>query len=282
MHKIYLHLEKGGTGKSISVYHLSCMLGELFNKRVLVVDLDAQKNVSFLFGVDGDEIVSNGGCSIAHCLAKDLNLDRERRSIKDCIIKDVSPNVDLAVSSSNIVQAEISILSEMFNKDLLLANALKEVEEEYDYVFIDTHSTYDQIFINAIRACDLVIPTMKTDFQNLQNFTQTMNNLEAMAKQGVNPDIGGVLTTVFEWNTIQSKQCIQYLYDNGYSVWGCVKKQVAVQDSVMCNMPIHKYAPTSQGTLGYLGTVHNILNHYGEDFKIPMDNTKFKKEKRTK
>lgn len=276
MHKVYLHLEKGGTGRTLSTYHLCWVLGDLFNKRVLAVDLDAQKNLSFLFGYDGDEIVANGGYSIAHCLAKDLNVDRQRRNIKDCIIKDVAPNVDLAVSSSNIVQAEVSILSE-FNRNTLLANALKEVENDYDYVFIDTHSTYDQIYINAIIACDLIIPTMKTDFQNLNNFIQTQNNLKCMAKEGVAPDIGGVLATTFESNTSQSKQSLMYLNNNGFDVWGIIKKQVAVQDSVMNNMPIYKYAPSNQGTVGYIKTAHNILKHYDEDFEIPFDE-KFKIE----
>ena len=138
MHKIYFHLEKGGTGKTISQYHLAWVFGELFEKRVLIVDLDAQKNLSFLFGIDGDEIISEGGYSIANCLAKDLNPDRKRKNIRECIYETIIPNVDLAIASSSIVQAEISILSEL-NRHLLLNNALSEIEDEYDYVFIDTH-----------------------------------------------------------------------------------------------------------------------------------------------
>lgn len=276
MHNVFLHLEKGGSGKSISTYHISCMLGELFNKRVLVVDLDAQKNVSFLFGINGDEIIMNGGCSIANCLAKDLNPDRQARPIKDCIIKDVAHNVDLAIASSNIAQLETFISTELFNRERLLLNALEQVKDNYDYVFIDTHSNYDQIFLNSIVACDLVIPTMRTDFQNLQKFVDTINNLKAMSKQGISPSIGGVIATSYEWNTLQSKQCIDFLESENYPLWGCVRKQVSVLDSVMNNIPIFKYSPTSQGTRSYLEITHHILNHYGEDFKIPMDKTKFK------
>lgn len=276
MHNVFLHLEKGGSGKSISTYHIACILGEIFNKRVLVVDLDAQKNVSFLFGINGDEIVSNGGYSIANCLVKDLNPDRQVRPIKDCIVKDVAINVDLAVASSNISQLETFISSELFGRERLLLNALESVCDEYDFVFIDTHSNYDQIFLNAIIACDLVIPTMRTDFQNLQKFVDTINNLKGMARQGVNPSVGGVICTSFEWNTLQSKQCIDFLEKNNYPLWGCVRKQVAVLDSVMIKEPIYKYAPTSQGTRSYLKTAHHILEHYGEDFEVPLDKTKFK------
>lgn len=277
MHKIYFHLEKGGTGKTISQYHLAWVFGELFEKRVLIVDLDAQKNLSFLFGIDGDKIISEGGYSIANCLAKDLNPDRKRKNIKECIYETIIPNVDLAIASSSIVQAEISILSEL-NRHLILNNALSEIEDEYDYVFIDTHSTYDQIFINAIATTDLVIPTMKTDFQNLQKFIDTMNNLEALQYDGICPEIGGVVCTTYENNTYQSNQCIDYLKENGYEIWGIIKKQVAVQDAAMNNLPIYRYAPSNQGSWAYIRTAHNILDHFDEDIDIPLDK-KYRRKK---
>ena len=102
MHKVYLNLEKGGTGRTLSLYHLAWTFGDLFNKKVLIVDLDSQKNVSFLFGVDGNTLVAEGGCSMAHVLFKNLNSNKKRRSIKDCIIKDVAPNVDIAYTSSEL------------------------------------------------------------------------------------------------------------------------------------------------------------------------------------
>ena len=46
MHKVYMNLEKGGTGRTLTLYHLAWTLGDLFNKRVLIVDLDAQKSLA--------------------------------------------------------------------------------------------------------------------------------------------------------------------------------------------------------------------------------------------
>ena len=73
LHTLFLHITKGGTGKSLSTYQLAWVMGELFEKRVLVVDLDPQANISFLLGVNGNDIIKSGGFTIAHCLSKDLN-----------------------------------------------------------------------------------------------------------------------------------------------------------------------------------------------------------------
>ena len=70
---------KGGVGKTMTTKNLGSALA-LCGKKVLMVDLDAQKNLTFLYGIDGDEIVANGGYSIAHCLAKDLiMIDKENQ-----------------------------------------------------------------------------------------------------------------------------------------------------------------------------------------------------------
>lgn len=277
MHKVYLNLEKGGTGRTLSLYHLAWTFGDLFNKKVLIVDLDSQKNVSFLFGVDGNTIVAEGGYSMAHVLFKNLNPDKKRKSIKECIIKDVAPNVDIAYTSSELKDSAIYFSQEKINSHLLLKKALEEVEDEYDYVFIDTNGTYDDIFLNAVVVADLIIPTLKTDFQNLQCFIETMYSYESLADEGVEPAIGGVLCTTYE-NTSQSNQIIDYLNNNDYPIWGVIKKQVAMIDAAMSNMPIYKYSPSNQGSWACIRLAHKILNHFDEDFNIQLDK-KYRRKK---
>lgn len=276
MHKIYLYVEKGGTGKTLSAYHLSWILGDLFNKRVLLVDLDAQKNLSFLYGVDGDKILMEGGSSIANCLSKNLNPNGQRKDIRECIIKDVAPNVDLAVSASNIIQANLSLSSE-FNSHMALTKALQSVEDDYDYVFIDTHSTYDKIFENAICACDLIVPTLKSDFQNWHNFKQTMATLNSFKADGLGFDISGVFLTVYESTTKQSTRCFSRLIDEDYNICSVIKKSVGVVESAEQKMPIHKYLSMCQATAGYILMAHEILKHFGEDKRLPQD-SKLKKK----
>ena len=277
MHTLFLHITKGGTGKSLSTYQLAWVMGELFEKRVLIVDLDPQANISFLLGVNGNDVIKSGGFTIAHCLSKDLNIDRKRKNIRECIYETNIPNVHLAVGSTAMLQAEVNIVSD-FNRHLILDNALKDVEDDYDYVFIDTHSKHDQMFFNALAATDLLIPTLQANFQNLQKFIDTMEALEEYKENGIYADIGGAILTTFEPNTYQGKECLEYLKDKNYEIWGVVKKQVAVVDSPMNNLPIYKYAPSNQGSWAYIRIAHNILNYFEEDKEIPLDK-KYRRKK---
>lgn len=278
MHKVYFHLQKGGTGRSLSLYHLACTLGELFNKRILVIDLDAQKNISFLFGINGDDVVRNGGYSIAHALFEDLNSDKERRNLKDCIIKDVAPNVDIVCSSSHMTNADIYISQEKMNGHMLLSWALEDIEDEYDYVFFDSDGTYNQVCTNCIAATDLLIPVAKTDFQCSHRLVETVNMLQNLAKRNkLNLVIGGILCTMYE-NTGHSNMFMEYVKEYGFNIWGVIKRQVAMQDSTACGKPIYKYAPSNQGSWGIINFAHNILNYFDEDFSIPLDK-KYRRKK---
>lgn len=271
MHKVYFHLQKGGTGRSLSLYHIACALGELFNKRVLIIDLDAQKNISFLFGINGDDIVRNGGYSIAHALFDNINSDKERKSLKDCIIKDVATNVDLVCSSSHMANAEMYITQEQMNGHLLLSWALEDVEDEYDYVFFDSDGTYNKVCVNCIAATDLLIPVAKTDFQCSHRLVETVNLLHNLAKKNkLNIEFGGILCTMYE-NTGHSNMFMEYVKEYGFDVWGVIKRQVAMQDSTACSKPIYKYAPSNQGSWAVINFVHKLLEHYDEDFIIPLD-----------
>lgn len=262
MKVIYLFLNKGGTGRTSSIFNLSWVLSEKFNKRILVIDMDPECNLTSLFNINLAERSQNGLPSIAHCLLKQLNLDGKRKSIKECIEHIPDSNIDIAVSSFELSQANVFMLNEI-NRINLLKNALNEIKDDYDYAFVDTGSANDQLFLNSINIADLVIPTVKTNFLEINNLSMLESTLEELQQEGIKPDVNGVLCTISD-NTIHDKQCVDYLNDNGYNILGIIKKQIAVPDSNLASLPVFKFNKTKQAALEYENVARKILDYFGD------------------
>lgn len=261
MNTIYLFLNKGGTGRTSSVFNLSWVLSDMFNKRVLVVDMDAESNISELFNVspeNGDDY-----CSIAHCLIKQLNINGKRRPFRDCIRRVEGSTIDVAVSSFELSQANVYILNEI-SRIQLLKNALKEVENDYDYVFIDTGSANDQLFLNSIYAADLIIPTIKTNFLEIKNLSMLETTLDELEVEGISPNLCGVLCTISD-NTSHDKQCVKLLLEGGYEVLGVIKKQVAIPDSNAAGLPVYKYDKSKQAAKEYVSVGIKLLEYFNDE-----------------
>lgn len=158
--KIIVINEKGGVGKSSIAFNCAYELSR--EAKVLMIDLDAQRaNLSWMAGVM-DEKDENGKIIIA----KDSYLTMfdvitGANTIHECILR-IKENLDL-VPANNKVLSFSRVSSERKFK-----NALKEVENEYDYIFIDVDPTPSLTHKIALMVTDYVIIPMLPDFLSLE------------------------------------------------------------------------------------------------------------------
>jgi chromosome partitioning protein len=138
--------QKGGVGKTVTVQNLAVALS-LLDKRVLVVDVDPQANLSMNSGIDlhsqrlsmFDVLVNNRG------IAEIIRLSEQ--------------GYDIAPSKPILVRAE----GEMKGKPgwvRRLRNALAPIANNYDYCLIDTPPTIVFLAVNALVASNagIIIP----------------------------------------------------------------------------------------------------------------------------
>ena len=158
--KIIVINEKGGVGKSSIAFNCAYELSR--EAKVLMIDLDAQRaNLSWMAGVM-DQKDENGKVTIA----KDSYLTMfdvmtGANTIHECIVQ-IKDNLDL-VPANNKVLSFSRVSSERKFK-----NALKEVENEYDYIFIDVDPTPSLTHKIALMVTDYVIIPMLPDFLSLE------------------------------------------------------------------------------------------------------------------
>ena len=158
--KITVINEKGGVGKSSIAFNCAYELSR--EAKVLMIDLDAQRaNLSWMAGVM-NKIDENSKKPIA----KDSYLTMfdvmtGANAIHECIVR-IKDNLDLIPANSKVLSFS------RVSSDRKFRNAIKEVENEYDYIFIDVDPTPSITHKVALMVTDYVIIPMLPDFLSLE------------------------------------------------------------------------------------------------------------------
>jgi chromosome partitioning protein len=129
---------KGGTGKS-SLCILTANYAASAGYRVLVADLDLQNSLSSYY-LDSPDPVEQ------HNIAAALHSERLAKNI----IPTTYPGVDLLASSLDLVK--LRAIGEHTLRRILATSPLP-----YDFLFIDTAPTFDNLVLNAYHAADLIL-----------------------------------------------------------------------------------------------------------------------------
>jgi chromosome partitioning protein len=129
---------KGGTGKS-SLCILTANYAASAGYRVLVADLDLQNSTTSYYLDSPDEADRKN-------IAAALHTER----LGENIIQSNYPGIDLLASSLDLVK--LRAIGER-----TLARMLSVLDLPYDFLFVDTPPTYDNIVLNAVNASDLII-----------------------------------------------------------------------------------------------------------------------------
>lgn len=141
--------EKGGVGKSSCCFNIAWELSK--KKKVLVIDLDGQRaNITYFFGAAKDVEM----CTMYNVLMGNKSIQEATVSVKN--------NLDLVRADSNV--ANISQTAKISK----LRNALKEVDDLYDYIFIDVNPTPTWTHALVLSCSDFVVIPMLPDLASLE------------------------------------------------------------------------------------------------------------------
>ena len=114
---------KGGVGKTTSVVNLGAGLNQL-GKKVLLIDLDAQANLSHSLGFIEPEFNIYGAIRGLYTLDKCIN------SVNEVTGLDVLP------STLDLSGAEIELSSET-GREYILKDLIEPIRAKYDFILID-------------------------------------------------------------------------------------------------------------------------------------------------
>ncbi|MEW2292868.1 AAA family ATPase [Streptomyces sp. NPDC006743] len=201
---------KGGVGKTTTTAGLAEFLSAEFGKRVLVIDLDPQTNLTtVLIGEKKWENLNDNGYTLATLFKDGLRPEGEAPEfdLGKTLQRNVSPveavrRVDLLPSSLDLIDVQdrlASMSSGRFysnNPTDLLRKAVWKIIDDYDYVLVDCPPNLGIVTLNGLRISDgYIIPTIP-DVLSTYGIPQIQRHVRAFADDNAHPiaEIGIVVT----------------------------------------------------------------------------------------
>lgn len=153
--------QKGGVGKTTTTINLAACLAER-GQKVLVIDFDPQGNTTSGFGIDKDS---------AEHTSYDLLL--EENSIRSCI-SHTDFKVDLIPANIDLSGAEVELIG-IEKREFLLRKQLDQVQDLYDFIWIDCPPSLNMLTVNAFCSANSVLVPIQCEFYALEGLSQLLN-----------------------------------------------------------------------------------------------------------
>ena len=242
---------KGGTGKTTTVLNLGAALARK-RKRVLLIDLDSQCNLTSAFGVDSN------GVGIGELLIGKAELsDVVKRNGK----------LSLIPASEKLLDYEFQLSNEP-GREYMLREQLEKVADAYDFIIIDCPPSLGTLATNSLVAANHFIVPMQAENFAFIGLDRIMLISEKVKKR-MNPDLrlAGILFVKLDPRTKFSQAVIQSLSDNqnfsGKLFNTYIRQDISLMESGAFKQTVYEYASKSRGAADYNDLAKEILKIYG-------------------
>jgi len=243
--KIAIGNLKGGIGKTNVCVNLSMFLTAL-GKRVLLIDLSPQGDATFSLGVQ-----------------KSANF------VGDVLLQKIRPQV--AIKSTHFFGFDIipcfvrleetyKQLSLLKKSELRLRQAMDALDEDYDFIIIDTHPEFDLLLLNALYAAEELIIPIQAEYLSLRSAKEFLKLIDPIRNKLKLKKISGLIT-MYGWRSLVSRNIAKIVRNDfpGYVFSTIIPRAAILAQTTEKMEPILKTAPNSRAARAYKQLAEEVM-----------------------
>lgn len=239
--------QKGGVGKTTTAVNVAVALAQR-GKRVLLVDLDGQRNATQFVGL--------GDLDAPCCDA--LILDGVFAPQRDVLVA----GLDVVPASRQQTALELKLTANIVSGPKKLRKSLDAHVEGYDFVLTDCGPTLGLLALNAVLACPEVLVPIELAHAAAMGAVTLRSWLQDV-RMDAEPDLRvlGVLPTFADDRERTPKQMLATLKDIfGADVFETViHNSAAIRDAAGAGRPVVLDAPQSRGAQEYQALTEEVI-----------------------
>jgi chromosome partitioning protein len=259
---ISISMQKGGVGKTTTAQNVGIELARR-GKRILLVDIDPQANLTIGFGID---------------LGEEVSLEKEEAKIPENSILEVLLNTEidptfaitaihehlhLIPARFDLALAELELAGQI-GREFLLRDALAHVQHHYDYIIIDSPPTLGLFALNALMAASTLLVPVQTHVYAYKSLPVLEAILKRIKKHNPALTIQGILLTMYNARTNLSQlitlRVREEYQDLVFDTIIPLNTQLA--ESPVSGKGISAYSPKASSAAAYQKLTDEILARY--------------------
>ncbi|HEY2810133.1 MAG TPA: ParA family protein [Rhabdochlamydiaceae bacterium] len=238
---------KGGTAKTSTSLHIGSALAKFHRQKVLLIDFDAQANLTTGFGYDPDAQES---------MAPVL---QGKKNIQDVIVKTCVEGLDLIPADTWLERVEVTgpLAADRYSHE-----RLKEILKplSYDTIIIDTPPSLCWLTESALIASEYSLVCATPEFYSIKGLQRLAQFMESIAQRHTLKILG---VTLSFWNPRgKSNDSFLEVIENtfpGLLLNTKVRRDIHVSEASIYGKPIFETAPKSRASEDYIALTKELL-----------------------
>ncbi len=238
---------KGGTAKTSTALHVGAALAIFHKKKVLLIDFDAQANLTSGLGYDPDS---------ADSLAAVLQGEKK---IKDVILKTYHPNLDLVPADTWLERVEVTgaLAADRYSHERL-REIIKPLK--YDVVIIDTPPSLCWLTESAMIAAHHSLVCATPEFYSVKGLERLGEFIESIGQRHPMDVLGVVLSF---WNSRgKSNKAFLDIIERvfpGKILKSRIRRDIKVSEACIYGRPLFDTSPESRAADDYRAVTKELL-----------------------